>query len=124
MINLTYASPVEQIWSALSLVALLLHGYLALQAALDWLVICSIPSAPHWRCSSARGYFFGQLLLFLPQLIFLYIGIGSMLLPPPVNERREQTAELFQMLLILAEVMFLLAAVAFWAARRWLNGKL
>lgn len=121
MINLENASPIEQLWSAISLLAMLLHGYLSIQAYFDWRAVCGMPDREHWRCSSAGHYCLGQILLFVPQVLFLYIGAVSMTLPAPVVERREQIQEVFQVMLISAEVMFALAAAAFWLARRLLE---
>lgn len=120
MINPEYASEVERAWSIISLLGLLLHGYLSVQAFLDWRAVCTETLQEPWRCHSALGYFIGQFLLFVPHTLHLYIGVGSMLLPPPVTEVREQAAQTFQVMLITAQLMFAAAAVAFWLARRLL----
>lgn len=121
MINWDNASPIEQLWTVVNLLSILLHGYLSVQAYLDWRIICNAPNSEHWRCSSAGHYFLGQFGLLLVGLLHFHIGFVSLLLPPPPLEARERTTDILQLELIAGEVIILLVAVAFWIARRYLS---
>lgn len=121
LINWDNASSVEQWWTVVNLLSLLLHGYLSMQAYIDWRVVCGAPDFEHWRRYSAGYYFLGQFGLLLVGLIHLHVGAVSMLLPPPLPEAREQTTNALQLELIVAEIIFMLVAVAFWVARRYLS---
>lgn len=117
------ASTVETIWSLFSLVAMLLHGWLSAQAYLDWRATWTRvkDQAASFREDSAGWYLWGQILLFVPQIIFLWIGVTAMTLPPSQAERQEGTSSALQIGLIVAEAMLLAASVAFWMARRVLD---
>lgn len=106
------------VWSIVSLVGLLFHGYLTVQAFADWRVALATPVLERWRCDSALWYLGAQSLLFLPNVLDLTIGVGWMMIPPQTNQAREQTIELLTVLLIAARILTVSAAGAFWVARR------
>lgn len=112
------ASEVEIAWSIVSLLGLLFHGFLAVQAFIDWRIACGTPGVERWRCQSALFYLAAQSLLFLPNILDLTIGVGTMMIPPPTNQSREQVNDVFQIMLIGARVLTVSAAGAFWMARR------
>lgn len=125
MLDPSNASTVEKLWSLASLAAMLLHGWLACQAALDWkTALDARPTGDRlesWREASAGYYAIGQLFLFLPQILHLVIGVTAMTLPPSLAEQEEGTSSTLQVLLIVAGWMSVVAALGFWMARRELQ---
>lgn len=115
------ASPVELIWSAGSLLALLFHAWLSIEAYLDWMAALRarvIAQTEFWREKSAGYYLIGQLFLFLPLLIHTAIGVAAMTIPPSPAEQEQGTASILQVGLLVAEWMALVAGLGFWMARR------
>ncbi len=119
------ASVLEQLWSAASAIALVLHLWLSLQAYLDWRVALDAAGRGEirrWRALSAGWYLVGQVCLFLPKIAELMIGVVAMTTPPPISPEVEAAAVFAQYLLIVSEWIGAAGAVAFWFARRALAG--
>lgn len=113
------ASELEELWTAASLVAVVIHFWLSVQAFYDWKIADQYE--PRHRVISAGWYCFGQICLFLPKVFDLLLGVLAMTWPEPLRQEIRDVQTWSQTGMILAEWISAAGAIAFWMARRALK---